>query len=96
MKYLRFKDMEIGVRYVITKCAKGGSLSVGDHVYLGSDQQLFNKEAMGWLPEREWQRIRIAGVELDREYYKNRLSKCKAEIIWCNKLLSKVRYMEDV
>lgn len=43
-------DMQVGVRYVVTRESQGGEFQVGDQVWLEDDGSIMCPAARGWMP----------------------------------------------
>lgn len=85
---MRLSEMEPGVRYIVTKCAKRGSLKVGDRVSVLKDKTLMNHTFRGWQEEGEWKRIRVAEVEPDRKYYEAQIAWCRARLAFYERVMA--------
>lgn len=43
-------DMQVGVRYVVTRESKNGEFQVGDRVWIEDDDSIMCPAAHGWMP----------------------------------------------
>lgn len=79
------KDMVPGIWYKII--TNGSTLFKGDSVKLEScDNSIICADAGGWLVKEDWKRLRNK-VEINREYYKERIQSLESEIEKIKELL---------
>jgi hypothetical protein len=79
------KDMVPGIWYKVV--TNGSTLFIGDTVKLDlKDNSIICAEAGGWLIEEDWKRLRNK-VEINREYYKERIQSLESEIEKIKELL---------
>lgn len=90
MKLIPLKEMLPGVRYIVAKGTSCKTLQKGDHIKRGPNGDIDCIEAGGWLENSACRRFR-ALVQLDTEFYRYRIQKCREEIQNAKHLLNEDR-----
>ena len=71
---MKFKDMQEGIRYSVTKGSTDGAFVMGDSVFK-QDNVILNQHAGGWMEKEAWETdYSDVEVEVDKEVLKLEIS----------------------
>ena len=78
---MKARDMQVGVRYIVTHPSEDLEFQPGDKIMLCADGTIENLQAEGWMePADVPQATRGMTCELDTEYIERRRARLLAEL----------------
>lgn len=85
--HIKLLDAKVGIRYIVKENTECETLQLNDWVRIEENMDLMS--GYGWLTYDAWKEFGELKVELDREYYLNKIETRKKEIRECERVLER-------